>query len=276
MKVFQNGQVYDQVEGWDRGLQFGDGVFETLRVSDSRLVALEYHTARLQQALITLGFITDLSADAIIDQCFRALVADDSVAPDDGVLKVIVTRGNSARGYRPVENMRVNITGFFSEYSHYPAAYYEAGVTVGLCETQAAIQSQLSGLKHLNRLDCVLAAREVAEKNGAWQEGLMVNDMNYVIEGTMSNAFFCIDEKWVTPKLNRSGVAGTMRKRILERASLDVEIRDVAVAELSSVTQMFMCNSLIGLWPVAVLNQRALSVSDELKNCVAQWQAGTL
>jgi len=272
MKVFQNGQIITEVEGWDRGLQFGDGLFETIRIANAKPVALDYHGARLNAGMSRLGFRTESEAKRIIIDTLAALLGDTS----EGVLKLIVTRGDSARGYRPPEQSDINVTAFFSALPSYPDEYYAAGIKIGFCQTQAAIQTQLAGLKHLNRLDCVLAASEVANKNGEWQEGLMVNDLGFVIEGTMSNVFAKIGNEWVTPKLDRSGVAGTMRQRILNNSSLDVLVRDVAKSEVANVSAMFVCNSLIGIWPVAEFEGKKLAVPNEITSLINQWQSAEL
>lgn len=275
MKVFQNGQIITEVEGWDRGLQFGDGLFETIRISNGNPVAVQFHEARLNTGMKRLGFPAEAEASHIISSALDAFLgeANSNTGMGDGVLKVIVTRGNSARGYRPPQSAEINITAFFSDLSFYPEAYYQDGIKVGFCQTQAAIQPQLAGLKHLNRLDCVLAASEVANKDGEWQEGVMLNDLGFVIEGTMSNVFVKIDGQWITPKLDRSGVAGTMRQRIIERADLDVTVRDISISELNSVSSMFVCNSLIGIWPVSDVDGRALTIPREITSLIKQWQS---
>lgn len=278
MKVFQNGQIITEVEGWDRGLQFGDGLFETIRISNGNPVAFQFHEARLNRGMQRLGFPEEAEANQIISSALAAFLgeANSNTGMGDGVLKVIVTRGNSARGYRPPQSAEINITAFFSDLSSYPEAYYQDGINVGFCRTQAVIQPQLAGLKHLNRLDCVLAASEVANKGGEWQEGLMLNDLGFVIEGTMSNVFVNIDGQWITPKLERSGVAGTMRQRIIERADLDVTVRDVSKSEFNRVSSMFVCNSLIGIWPVSDVDGRALSIPREITSLIKQWQSAEI
>lgn len=274
MKVFQNGQILTEVEGWDRGLQFGDGLFETIRISNGKPVAFQFHEARLNTGMQRLGFPAESEANHIISSALDAFLgkAGSNTGMCGGVLKVIVTRGNSARGYRPPQSAEINVTAFFSDLSSYPEAFYQNGIKVGFCQTQAAIQPQLAGLKHLNRLDCVLAASEVANKDGQWQEGLMQNDLEYVIEGTMSNVFAKIDGQWITPKLDRSGVAGTMRQRIIECTDLDVIVRDVSKSEFNSASSMFVCNSLIGIWPVGDLDGRALTIPSEISSLIKQWQ----
>ena len=275
MKVFQNGQIITEVEGWDRGLQFGDGLFETIRISNGNPVAFQFHEARLNTGMQRLGFPAEAEANHIISSALDAFLgeANSNTGMGDGVLKVIVTRGNSSRGYRPPQSAEINTTAFFSDLASYPKAFYQDGIKVGFCQTQAAIQPQLAGLKHLNRLDCVLAASEVASKDGEWQEGFMLNDLGFVIEGTMSNVFVKIDGQWITPKLDRSGVAGTMRQRIIERADLDVTVRDVSKSEFNSVSSMFVCNSLIGIWPVSDVDGRALTIPREITSLIKQWQS---
>lgn len=267
MRVLQNGQVLSDIEGWDRGLQFGDGVFETIRVHNGKPVASQYHAARLDGSLSRLGIQYDTPAVQLIERCAEKLSQKET-----GVLKIIVTRGDSARGYKITCAISANYVAFFSPLPQFSDDYYIKGISVGICQTQAAIQPQLAGLKHLNRLDNVLAAQELSVNHKEWQEGLMMNHLGHVIEGTMSNVFMLINDEWVTPKLDCSGVAGTMRQRILEK-TLPAKVRDIREQELSDMKAMFICNSVIGIWPVCSFNGQVLSIPDRVHSIISDWQS---
>jgi len=269
MRVWHQGQRQDAVQDWDRGVQFGDGLFETVKVLKGQPVALSYHARRLQQGLDTLG-IHAQPALALLQQALDAL--SDA---EDGVLKLIVTRGNSARGYRVASPLQANVTGFFSPLPEFDPAFNQQGIHLGVCQTQAAIQTQLAGLKHLNRLDSVLASAEL--QHTAWQEGLMLNALDRVVEGTMSNVFMRIDDQWLTPELCHSGVNGTVRQRLLDAHPKVFKLADVTRQDLARVSEMFMCNSLIGIWPVNQLtvdaHTRVLEISSFVRGLQQQLDA---
>ena len=112
----------------------------------------------------------------------------------------------------------------------------------------------LAGLKHLNRLEQVLARAEWQDT--AYAEGLLCDTSGRVIEGVFSNLFLIKDGELITPDLSRCGVAGVMRAEILQQAqSLGISqtVRDVSYAELVAADEVFVCNSLYGIWPVCAL-----------------------
>ncbi|HXQ30415.1 MAG TPA: aminodeoxychorismate lyase [Steroidobacteraceae bacterium] len=229
----------------DRGLEFGDGLFETLAVVDGRLRLLERHLARLSDGCGRLGL-----AAPDEDICRRELLAA-ARSPGAGVVKLIVTRGRGGGGYvaDPGGAVRRWIAALPARVR--PASFAEQGVTLRLCTTRLAEQPLLAGMKHLNRLEQVLARREWADPS--IPEGLMLDVHGRVISGTMTNVFAVIDEELVTPALTRAGVAGVMRGALLEafrNSGARVIERDLGPDELGGASEVFVTNALIGAWPV--------------------------
>jgi 4-amino-4-deoxychorismate lyase len=172
-------------------------------------------------------------------------------------VKVIVTRGTSERGYRPGnETATTRIVGCYP-WPDFPADNPVVGVRVRWCRLRQSRQPLLAGLKHLNRLEQVLAR---AEWQDEYVEGLMCDDQGQVIEGTMSNLFLVNDGTLITPDLSESGVAGVMRAEVLaqaEKLGMTTKVLPVTPSMVETAEELFLTNSLIGIWPITRLETKA-------------------
>ena len=252
----------------DRGLEFGDGLFETIAVHDGRARLLRRHLARLAAGCARLGIAAPDAA---------ALAAELEAAarlPGTGVLKLIVTRGGGGHGYAPEAGATPRRwLAALPPRPRRPDAATD-GITVRMLTTRLAEQPLLAGLKHLNRLEQVLARRELAAAAG--EEGLLADVHGRLVCGTMTNVFAVLDRRLVTPALERAGVAGVMRAALLDAwraVGTEVEVRDVDVREFAAATELFLTNALIGAWPVAALDGRALAPGPYVRAAQA-WVAG--
>ena len=235
----------------DRGLEFGDGLFETIAVVGGRLRLLERHLARLAAGSARLG----IAAPA--PSTLRAELQRAAATPAAGLVKLILTRGDGCRGYAPLPGAPHRHVLALPARRR-PASWAEEGVEVRLCGTPLAEQPLLAGLKHLNRLEQVLARGEWTDP--AIAEGLMLDVQGRLICGTMTNVFIVCKQELVTPSLKRAGVEGVMRGALLEafRAQgAHVTERDVDPAELDGASEVFLTNALIGAWPVRRLARAA-------------------
>jgi 4-amino-4-deoxychorismate lyase len=173
------------------------------------------------------------------------------------VLKIIITRGVGGRGYRPPAETTCNRILYTSTWPEHPAAAIEQGIKVRVCEMRLGSNPSLAGLKHLNRLEQVMAQAEWDDNTIA--EGLMLDYEERVIEGTMSNLFVLQDGQLLTPDLSRCGTAGVMRGFVMRIASsleIPVTVMDMTLDQLWEADALFLCNSLIGIWPVRQLEDR--------------------
>lgn len=252
-RCWVDGVQTDMLPASDRGLQYGDGLFETLAARRGHIGLLDYHLDRLQEGCNRLGM-------ALPD---RGLLQQELVAAAEGqeraVLKLVLTRGSGGRGYRPTSVAGPRRILFLHRWPDYPITWVEEGVRVRICRSRLAHQPQLAGIKHLNRLEQVLARAEWGEADG-FHEGLMLDLDGLVIEGTMSNVFASPREGvLVTPDLSRCGVTGVMRRHLLESArgaGVEVQVKALGLAELEGCAEVFLSNSLIGVWSVAELEGR--------------------
>lgn len=250
MDSLVNGVPADSVSVHDRGLAYGDGVFETIPLRKGEPLLLEAHMARLQAGCRKLGIPVP---DA--QEC-RSEIAS-LCAGRTGIAKLIITRGSSARGYAVQHDVRPNRLLLFTKWHGYPFGYCTEGIQLGICQTRVSTQELLAGIKHLNRLENVLAAQELT--GGPMQEGIMLDHDDRIIECTRSNIFFIKNGQIHTPALERCGINGIMRNHILQLArdnGLHVSIRDIGLDEAARMDEAFVCNSLIGVWPVARLNDK--------------------
>lgn len=263
MWVVDGDEYLGHVDAWDRGVQFGDGLFETILVLDGNLVHFSEHMARLKHGLNVLKIELDMTEfDGQLQKALNDLLEGSGLS--SGVLKVIITRGDSARGYASPKNIKNNVTFFLSDLPNFHSDIYTKGVKLKHCETQCGIQPQLSGLKHLNRLENVLAKQEMDDEF----EGLMSNFFGFVIEGTMSNVFFEKEGMLFTPNLNISGVKGVMRSLVMQvcqQQSIACQELDIKQADITAFDAAFICNSVMGVIPVISIGQQMLQISQVTK-----------
>ena len=183
------------------------------------------------------------------------------VAAGDAVAKIIVTRGPATRGYAPRPGSRgTRVVAAFAAAA-YPEELARDGIRARRCTLTLAQQPRLAGAKTLNRLENVLARAEWDDS--AIAEGLLGDAAGRVIEGTMSNLFVVHGGVVATPALTRCGVVGAQRERareLLRGASCECVERDIPWAELDTADEIFLTNSLIGVWPVAALDERRWAV----------------
>lgn len=244
-RILINGEATETVSALDRGLQFGDGLFETLPVIEGEPIQLKDHLQRLRQGCERLD-ISFHGISAMLEQEAHRL----SAAFQKATLKIIVTRGNSQRGYAYSTGMTPTRILIINDWAGYPAAHADQGIRIKICLTPISENPALAGLKHLNRLDNVMAR---AELDDAHVEGLMADSSHHLIEGTMSNLFLVRDQVLITPPLEQAGVAGIMRQNILDLAQqrhIKTRLANIDKALLEEAQEVFLCNSLIGIWPV--------------------------
>lgn len=236
----------------DRGLLYGDGLFETIAVVGGSPRELDRHLRRLANGCHKLA-ITPPDPPTL-----RREVARVCTGTERAVLKIIVTRGQGGRGYRPAGQGDPTRILLLDSWPDHPVRFREEGIAATYCQTKLARNPRLAGLKHLNRLEQVLARSEWQDE---YQEGLVLDTEDRVVEGTMSNVFVIRDDELRTPALEYAGVAGIMRERIIEcaaQADLPVRVHAMTADDIEAAQAMFFCNSLIGIWPVRRLDRRSL------------------
>jgi 4-amino-4-deoxychorismate lyase len=271
-----NGKSGDLISIRDRGLLYGDGVFRTLRVAQGKALHWPLHYQKLKRDCTALGITCP-------DEALFCAELDQVLAQHpDGVVKLIVTRGEGMRGYTPpVDAMPTRIWDF-SPLPDHPPEWVTQGIKVHVCNLRLSIQPRLAGVKHLNRLENVLAAAELNDAqshDNQLAEGLLLDAEGHLIEGIRSNLFLVSQGRLMAPDLSRCGVAGIQRGRVMAWAlqhGVTLEVRDVGLEEALHADELFIVNSVIGLWPIRELEQRHWShfpVAEQIRHGIDQQDA---
>ena len=237
-----NGEPATSVSVSDRGLAYGDGVFETFRIVSGKLLFEGLHLQRLSRGCDRLGIIHE---PALIKAELQGALKLRE--PQAEILKLIVTRGISGRGYRPETGD--TSTRIITLHS-LPARmqnHANEGINAFVCKQRLSPQPALAGIKHLNRLEQVLASMEWPDET--FQEGIMLDLESNVVEGTRSNIFIVNNGHVMTDSLATCGIAGVMREILLPHFD-DLQIGKFHLQQLLDAEEVFFCNSIFGVWPL--------------------------
>ncbi len=242
-----DGEPRSSVPADDRGFAYGDGVFETVTVLDGRAALWHLDTARLARGCDALG----IPAPPVhsLEDDLRLLFPPRE--RDSGILKIIATRGSGGRGYAPPSPAVARRVSQRLPMPRHDADCWRSGVALHLCRTRLSMTPLLAGVKHLNRLEQVMARREWSDPRIA--EGLMLRENGEPVEGTTGNLFARFGERLLTPPTPMLAVAGVMRERILALApelGLRCEQAALSWGQLAAAEEVFLSNAVIGVWPV--------------------------
>jgi len=242
LECLVNGEISTFVESTNRGLNYADGLFETLSVHNGRPSRWQGHMDRLGAGCERLGMTMPPQSILLRE------VQTVSAGLRDAVVKIVLTRGGQARGYMPPQGQ--NCTRIVSAHS-FPDGIAEAarkGVKARICDLRLAIQPALGGMKHLNRLEQVLASAQLRETGVP--EGILMDMEDRVVSAISANIFLVKGELLLTPRLDLCGVRGVVRARILSRFSTRCEQRRIMLDLLQEADEVFICNSVRGIVPV--------------------------
>lgn len=237
-----NGEISNHVPVTDRGLQYGDGVFETIAVLHGLPRFWQLHMDRLAIGCGALG-LQQTPQHVLLRE-----VQTVSAGRPSCVVKIMITRGESGRGYAINEGGEPRrIVG---AYPLPDGIEHDAlqGIQMRVCNLRLGIQPALAGIKHLNRLEQVLARAEWTDS--MTQEGLLLDSEDYVISGISANIFLVNGERLLTPRMDRCGVRGVMRMGILQAFKPRCEQRRITLDMLPEAEEIFICNAVRGVLPV--------------------------
>lgn len=239
-----NGVATDTVSVHDRGLMYGDGVFRTMLLHDGTIQHWPLHYFKLCEDCLALNLVCPSETTLLTDL--------DSMVQGRGswVVRITITRGLAPRGYAVTESLPSRVLSL-SSVADYPDSFSVSGVRLHICNLRLSHQPRLAGIKHLNRLENVLAASEWSDPD--FPEGLLLDEAGYVIGGVRSNIFMVKHGELITPDLSQCGVSGVQRKRILTWAQdngIPCQIKKIPMNDFVQAEEIFLVNSVIGLWPV--------------------------
>ena len=267
-----NGKLSNSVSVLDRGLSYGDGLFETMSYCYvKKKLAVEFwerHLKRLRESCL-ITKIKFPSNKLLLSYKKKILHESLIRGMQSGILKIIITRGIGGRGYKYDKSIKPTIIFLSFPRNQIKKKLYENGVEVRFCKSSIFSNASLAGLKHLNRMDSVLARAEWDKEN--YFEGVMVDDSQNIIDGTMTNIFFSKDNILYTPCVKKSGINGIMRQVIIDKSKLffdkicEVEIKKESFIKFD---EMFITNSVIKILPVKALRSKKFKISDSTKRLI--------
>ena len=248
------------ISAMDRGLNYGDGLFETALIRDGAVRLLDAHLARLLLGCERLKLAAPDPAKLLAE--IAHLVGDTK----DAVLKIVITRGTTGRGYRP--DPQGACTRILSLHP-VPERMSPQGLRLRWCEMRLSRNERLAGIKHLNRLEQVLAQGEW--EPAQFDEGLMLDTAGEIVSATSANLFVVRQGVLTTPDLRFCGVRGVMRAQTLaaaERLGMPVSVEPLWPDDLTQASEVFLTNAVRGIRAVAALGELQWStapVADKLR-----------
>lgn len=276
--LFLNGELIkdDSLEGsiidfQDRAFHYGDGVFETIRIHQGEIPTWDYHLQRLKsaQAILKLPLDEFFAGWPEFAKTHLALISS-------GCAKLIISRGIGPRGYAIPAEVGINWWLKISDLPHESKYQIKNKKRLTVCEYRLSRQPVLAGLKHLNRLDQVMARSEfIADQNNKLpDEGVMLNYDGDVVECTTSNIFWREGQSLFTPSLDKEGVNGCVRRWLLdyqnkEKNSVQVA-QSVSLDRLFNADSVYISNSLMGLQPVVEILGKQIVDSSGSETCLLE------
>lgn len=264
--LFLNGELvdsHDQVINFqDRAFHYGDGVFETLRIHRGEIPTWPFHCERLLSAQQKLKLPLENFFSG-----WTQFVDTHLHSIKSGCAKLVISRGVGPRGYRPPNPATIN---WWVQISDLPKStlyderkiHEQEGKQLTLCSHRLSRQPAFAGLKHLNRLDQVIARSEWGTSE--FDEGIMFNLDGHVIEGTMSNIFWLEGPQIFTPDLSLEGVDGCVRRWIIKRqleSHYPVKIVEaVSLSRILSADAVFISNSLSGIQSITRIQDTSIPI----------------
>ncbi|MCK5829364.1 MAG: aminodeoxychorismate lyase [Methylococcales bacterium] len=250
-----NGESKHSIEFSDRGFQYGDGLFETIEIKNGSPLFLKQHLQRLlngcQRLLIPLP-----DAELLRKEAYQ--LSKDS---DHAILKLIITRGSGGRGYRQPNKIHPTRLLSLHPFPNYSENYNQQGISVRFCNHLLGLNPFLAGIKHMNRLEQILARAEW--NSSEIQEGLMMDINRHVIEGTMSNLFVVKENILYTPLIEKCGVEGILRGILIGIANqnkIKVIKNNLSKEDVLTADELFITNSIIGIWPIKQLERQQFKI----------------
>ncbi len=257
-----DGKPGDSIPVDDRGFLYGDGLFETIAFRSGVAPLWRLHWQRLRASSARLGLVVP-DEEILFDEC-RQLAGEGRC-----VIRVSLTRGSGGRAYEPLAEP---ICRRVVQRRHWPDAIHdqrERGICAVTSPIHLAIGSMLAGMKHGNRLEQVLAARDCAA-SGA-EEALLYDASGYLAEAIASNIILVIKGRAVTPPTSEAGVGGVGLEWLMEQDEVQMEIERLTREDTGQAEEIMMINSVAGIRPVTALDNRRLAAGPTCRAWQRLW-----
>ena len=262
LECLVEGEISERISAMDRGLHYGDGLFETMAVFGGTPRFWQGHMDRLAIGCERLGLPSTPQSVLLRE------VQTVSAGRRRCVVKIIITRGSSGRGYGVDEEVRTNRIVCSWAWPEDPGHLVETGIRTRICDLRLGIQPALAGLKHLNRLEQVMARAEWSDRS--IHEGILLDAEDHVVSAISSNIFVVVGDRLLTPRMDRCGVRGVMRSAILSAFGHRCEQRRVTLDMLFEADEIFVCNAVRGIFPVTSIDHWEFDIGPVTRE-VQQW-----
>ena len=265
LECLVEGEISERVSAMDRGLHYGDGLFETMAVFQGTPRFWQGHMDRLAAGCERLAL--PVPPQSVLLREVQTVSAGRARC----MVKIILTRGVAGIGFRPREDsVATRVVSSFSwpETEGQPEL---TGVATRICKLRLGIQPELAGLNHLNRLEQVVARSEWNDPT--IHEGILLDREDHVISAIRSNIFLVHAGRILTPRLDRCGIRGVMRAAILAAFRERCEQRRITLDMLPEADEVFICNVLHGVYPVRRIDHWEYAPGP-LTREVQEWLAG--
>jgi len=242
LECLVDGEISDHFSVADRGLHYGDGLFETIAVIKGQPRFWQSHMDRLATGCEQLQL--PVPAQSVLLREVQTV----SQVQRTCVVKIIITRGTSGRGYAPYFPVEANRIVCSYPWPEDPGRLDETGIRARICKLRLGLQPALAGIKHLNRLEQVSARAEWNDPS--IDEGILLDREDYLISAISSNIFLVMGDRLLTPRMDRCGIRGVMRTNILKAFKARCEQRRITLDMLPEADEVFVCNAVRGIFPV--------------------------
>jgi 4-amino-4-deoxychorismate lyase len=259
-----NGEISAFVGVDDRGLAFADGVWERVAVVNGRPWWWQDHVDRLTRGCERLGL--NPPPQSVLLRELQTVTAGRARS----LVKIMITRGAGAGAYSPRQESAQNRIVFAFPWPAESALPAQTGVNARICDLRLSVQPALGGINHLNRLELVLAARENMAFEGI--EGLLLDTDEHLISAISSNLFLVLGEQLLTPRMDRSGVRGIIRGRIIREYKSRVELRRITLDMLPEASEAFVCDVVRGIVPLRAVDGQEFTIGPVIRELQA-WLA---
>jgi 4-amino-4-deoxychorismate lyase len=257
-----NGEISEHVPVTNRGLQYGDGVFETITFVNGSPRFWQLHMDRLSLGCEQLGM--SAVPQALLLREVQTVVAGH----DRCIAKIVLTRAESGRGYKPGKNETPTRIITAHRFPDHVEEKMQVGIAAQVCKMRLGVQPALAGIKHLNRLEQVLASAEITQPG--IDEGILLDPEDHLVSGISSNIFIVLGDRLLTPRLDRCGVRGVMRSAILQAFRPVCEQRRMLLDMLPDAMEVFVCNSVRGVVPVTRVDHWQYEIGPRTRE-VQEW-----
>lgn len=261
--ILVNGRLADRVRADDRGLLYGDGLFETVAFYSGRAPLWRLHMARLAHGCrrLAIGFPGE---ECLAAEAGRLASGDERI-----IIRITLTRGEGGRAYFPPDSPDTTRIVMRRPFPADIDQQQQSGIAAVTWSGSLEASPQLAGLKHLNRLTQVLIAAE-CDRAGA-REALVFDSRGRMVEALTGNVVVVRNGRPGVPEPHPAAVAGVGLEWFRQHAGEAVEIAPITANELGPDVEIWVINSVTGIRPIRRLDGHERPISQTCRHWQARW-----